>query len=215
MKVQIGNREFEVARVFCIGRNYRAHVKEMNDEVPSAPVIFCKSPFCLVSRDTEIPFPAHGRELHHEVEIVVAVGQSGRVETTEQAESFIAGYGIGLDLTMRDLQRNLIKQGLPWEACKSFESSAPLGELVPAPLSMPRERMEFYCRVNGQLRQQGWAANMIFPVPELLVELSKIWALRPGDLIYTGTPSGIGPLQRGDTIAIGGNFCGESQWRIV
>jgi len=215
MKLQVGSREFDAARIFCIGRNYRAHVKELNDEVPESPIIFCKSPFCLVPPDQDIAFPTHGSELHHEVEIVILIGKAGRVQTKEEADEYIAGVGLGLDLTMRDVQRNLIAQGLPWEACKSFESSAPLGPFAPYPLTLPLSRLEFFCRVNGELRQQGWAANMIFGVPELLLAISKIWALRPGDLIYTGTPAGIGPLHRGDTIAIGGNFSPESQWRII
>jgi len=215
MKLKVGINEFDAARIFCIGRNYRAHIKELNDEIPESPIIFCKSPFCLVAPGYDVPFPSHGSELHHEVELVVAIGKAGKVASPGEAESYIAGIGLGLDLTMRDLQRNLIKKGLPWEACKSFEASAPLGEIVAFPFHVPLDRLEFFCRVNNELRQQGCAGNMIFSIPELLVEISKIWVLRPGDLIYTGTPSGIGALQRGDIITIGGNFCRESEWRIV
>lgn len=215
MKLQIGDQTLEAARIFCIGRNYRAHVKEFNDEVPESPIVFCKSPFCLVPPGAPVPFPAFGQELHHEVEVVVAIGKAGRPADAEEAVSYIAGLALGLDLTVRDVQFKLIKKGLPWEIAKSFEASAPIGEFVPFPIGKELDQLEFTCQVNGKLRQQGHTANMIFSIPVLVAELAKVWNLRPGDLIYTGTPEGVGPLQRGDIISIAGNFSRKFSWQIV
>ena len=203
------------ARIFCIGRNYVEHVRELSNIVPEKPVVFIKPASCLVAPGEEIHFPKHGKELHHEVEIVVKIGREGRVQTEEEALSFISALTVGLDLTLRDVQGELKKKGLPWEIAKAFEQSAPIGDFIPYDRSLELKNISFGCKVNGTERQKGNTGKMIFSVQRLLVELSGIWVLRPGDLVYTGTPSGVGPLKIGDTIEICSDPIGSFSWDIV
>jgi 2-keto-4-pentenoate hydratase/2-oxohepta-3-ene-1,7-dioic acid hydratase in catechol pathway len=204
-----------VARVFCIGRNYMEHVHEMANAAPDKPVVFIKPTSCLVRPGEDIHFPKHGKELHHEVEIVVRVGQERNPQTERDALSLVSHITVGLDLTLRDLQQELKKKGLPWEIAKAFEQSAPIGEFVPYDGSLDLNNISFGCKVNGIQKQKGNTGEMIFSIPRLLVELSKIWVLRPGDLIYTGTPSGVGPLEIGDSIEVESDPIGSFSWSIV
>jgi 2-keto-4-pentenoate hydratase/2-oxohepta-3-ene-1,7-dioic acid hydratase in catechol pathway len=183
--------------------------------VPTKPVVFIKPATCLVQPGEQIHFPKHGKELHHEVEIVVKVGKEGTVRTEEEAPSFISAITIGLDLTLRDVQEELKKKGLPWEIAKAFDQSAPLGDFIPYDQSLDLKNISFGCRVNGIERQRGNSGKMIFSIERLLLELSQIWLFYPGDLIYTGTPSGVGPLQIGDTIEIEGEKIGSFSWSII
>jgi len=209
------NNNSNVARIFCIGRNYVEHVRELSNMVPTKPVVFIKPATCLVQPGEQIHFPKHGKELHHEVEIVVKVGKEGTVRTEEEAPSFISAITIGLDLTLRDVQEELKKKGLPWEIAKAFDQSAPLGDFIPYDQSLDLKNISFGCRVNGIERQRGNSGKMIFSIERLLLELSQIWLFYPGDLIYTGTPSGVGPLQIGDTIEIEGEKIGSFSWSII
>jgi 2-keto-4-pentenoate hydratase/2-oxohepta-3-ene-1,7-dioic acid hydratase in catechol pathway len=202
-------------RVFCIGRNYVEHVQELSNTIPEKPVIFIKPATCLIGPREKIHFPKHGKELHHEVEIVVKVSSEGRVVREEEALSYVSGVSVGLDLTLRDVQTDLKKKGLPWEIAKAFEQSAPIGDFVPYDKSVDLNNISFGCRVNGIEKQRGNSRDMIFSIPKLLVELSKIWVLRPGDLLFTGTPSGVGPLKVGDSIEIKSNLTGSFSWSIV
>ncbi len=204
-----------IARIFCIGRNYVNHVQEMKNIIPTKPVIFIKPASCLVGPGEKIHFPKHGTQLHHEVEIVVQVGSEGRVVREEEALSFICSITVGLDLTLRDIQEDLKKKGLPWEIAKAFEQSAPIGNFVPYDQSVDLKNILFGCKVNGIERQRGNTGEMIFSIGKLLVELSKIWMLHPGDLIYTGTPSGVGPLKIGDSIEIESDLTGSFSWSII
>ena len=204
-----------VARVFCIGRNYAEHARELSNVVPTKPVVFIKSASCLVRPGEKIHFPKHGKELHHEVEVVVRVGREGKPQTEKDALSFVSHITIGLDLTLRDVQQELKKKGLPWEIAKAFDQSAPVGEFVPYDGSLDLSNISFGCKVNGIQKQRGNTGDMIFSIPRLLVELSKIWVLRPGDLIYTGTPSGVGPLKIGDNIEVESDPIGSFSWSIV
>jgi 2-keto-4-pentenoate hydratase/2-oxohepta-3-ene-1,7-dioic acid hydratase in catechol pathway len=203
------------ARVFCIGRNYVEHVRELSNVVPEKPVVFIKPTSCLVVPGEEIHFPKHGNELHHEVEIVVKVGREGRAQTEEEAFSFIDALTVGLDLTLRDVQGELKKKGLPWEIAKAFEQSAPIGDFIPCDRSLDLKNISFGCKVNGVERQRGNTGKMIFSIQRLLVEVSRIWVLRPGDLVYTGTPSGVGPLKIGDTIEIYSDLIGSFSWSVI
>ncbi len=204
-----------IARIFCIGRNYVEHIQELKNIIPTKPVVFIKPASCLVEPGEKIHFPKHGSELHYEVEIVVQVGSEGRVVREEEALSFISSITVGLDLTLRDVQEDLKKKGLPWEIAKAFEQSAPIGNFVPYDQSVDLNNISFGCKVNGLERQRGNTGKMIFSIGKLLVELSKIWVLRPGDLIYTGTPSGVGPLKIGDSIEIESDLTGSFSWSIV
>ena len=202
-------------RIFCIGRNYVEHVKELKNIIPSKLVVFIKPTSCLVKPGEKIHFPKHGNQLHHEVEIVVKIGKEGRARNEEEALSFISALTIALDLTLRDVQKDLKQKGLPWEIAKAFEQSAPLGDFVPFDKSIDLKNVSFGCRINGIEKQRGNTAEMIFSIEKLLVELSKIWVLLPRDLIYTGTPSGVGPLKIGDSIEIESSLTRSFSWRIV
>jgi len=203
------------ARIFCIGRNYVEHAAELANPLPAAPVIFMKPPSSLVRAGAPIHFPCHAHELHHEVELVVKIGRAGRVGEPDQAPSYVAGLSLGLDLTLRDLQRQLKQKGLPWEAAKAFDQSAPIGDFVAYDASMDLDNIAFRCSVNGVQRQAGNSRDMIFPVGRLLVELSRIWVLQPGDLLFTGTPAGVGPLRIGDRVEIASDLIGAFAWSVV
>ena len=211
----MSKNSMNVARVFCIGRNYVEHVHELSNVLPTKPVVFIKPASCLVAPGEKVHFPKHGKELHHEVEIVVKVGREGRAQTEEEALSFISALTVGLDLTLRDVQGELKKKGLPWEIAKAFEQSAPIGDFIAYDQTLDLNNISFGCKVNGIERQRGNTGEMIFSVERLLVELSKVWLLCPGDLIYTGTPSGVGPLKIGDSIEVESDPIGSSSWSII
>lgn len=179
---------FPVHRVYCVGRNYAEHVKEMGGEVGrDPPFFFAKPPDALVT-DGRFPYPTLSNDVHHEVELVVALGPGAR----------IFGHAVGLDMTMRDLQAAAKKQGRPWEVAKGFDHSAPIGAILPAETALPSGAITL--DVNGQRRQTGDLAEMIWSVPEIIAELGKLFTLQPGDLIFTGTPAGVGPVARGDSL---------------
>jgi acylpyruvate hydrolase len=175
-----------MARIFCIGQNYIAHIKELSNPMPDKPVIFMRPLSCLVPPGEEIHFPKHGKLLHYEVEVVVRIGKQAK------------------------------EKGLPWEEAKSFEQSAPLGKFLPYdPAVINLKDLNFTCKINGELRQNGNIDDMLFGFERLVAELSKIWTLRPGDMIYTGTPSGVGPLQIGDEIEVENDRIGSFSWSII
>ena len=190
---------FPIARVFCIGRNYRWDPAE---PAPQAmPAWFMKPATAVVPARGELPYPPETSEFCHEVELVVAIGRGGRDIDPAQAESqHIWGYAVGLDLTRRDLQQQAKRVGGPWEPAKAFDHSAPCSALVPAATcGHPREGA-IQLAVNGVERQRADLSGLLWPVPELVAMLSRSVALMPGDLIFTGTPVGVGPLQPGDVI---------------
>ena len=201
-------------RIFCIGRNYVAHVQELGNAMPSQPLIFMKPASSLVVAGGRIPFPRHGRDLHQEAELVVLIGREGWVETAAEAPAFIAGLSLGLDMTLRDVQDSLKKQGQPWELSKAFEGSAPLGDFVPYTAALDLTNMAYTCHINGDLRQEGDTSLMIFPIAELVAAVGRVWRLRPGDLIYTGTPAGVGPVVLGDEIRVASPAIGEFTWWV-
>jgi fumarylpyruvate hydrolase len=179
---------FPVHRVYCVGRNYAEHVKEMGGEVGrDPPFFFAKPPDALVT-DNRFPYPSLSTDVHHEVELVVALGPDAQV----------FGHAVGLDMTRRDLQAAAKKLGRPWEVAKGFDHSAPIGSIVPSREALGSGAITL--DVNGQRRQTGNLAEMIWSVPEIIAELGKLFTLQPGDLIFTGTPSGVGPVARGDRL---------------
>jgi 2-keto-4-pentenoate hydratase/2-oxohepta-3-ene-1,7-dioic acid hydratase in catechol pathway len=204
------------ARIFCIGQNYVAHIRELGNPMPEKPVIFMRPLSCLVAPGTEVHFPRHGKELHYEVEVVVRIGRTGQGIDERDALTHIDALTLGADLTLRDLQIAAKKGGLPWDQAKAFEQSAPLGEfLAYDPSTIDLDNLDFRCRINGELRQDGNTSDMLFGFRRLIAELSSIWTLRPGDMIYTGTPSGVGPLQIGDSIEVENDQIGTFSWPIV
>jgi fumarylpyruvate hydrolase len=190
---------FPVHRIYCIGRNYAEHAKEMGMVVDRAqPVFFCKPADAIVVDGADVAYPPATADLHHEIEMIVALASGGRDIAVERALDHVFGYGVGLDLTRRDLQAIAKAKGLPWDSAKAFDQSAPVSALQRvADVGHPTSA-RLTLTVNGGVRQQTDIADMIFSVPEIIHQLSKLWELAPGDLIFTGTPAGVAALQRGD-----------------
>lgn len=203
--VMLGNDAIEVQRVFCIGRNYAAHAAELGNETPGEPVLFMKPPTAIVQADV-IELPRERGSVHHETELVLLVGRDAAAGVAD-----MAGITLGLDLTLRDEQSKLKAKGLPWELAKAFENSAPLGRFVAPPRDLAA--LEFECHVNGERRQHGKVANMLFSPARLLAFLGANFRLLKGDLIFTGTPEGVGPLVPGDNIEISSSAIGEFAWQ--
>ncbi len=194
-----GAQRFPVRRIFCVGRNYADHAREMGVQTDAQhPMFFSKPADAVVSDGVDIPYPSATQDLHYEVEMVVALGGGGRELTPAQAAALVWGHGVGLDLTRRDLQTEAKAKSHPWDAAKGFDHSAPISALCPVSAAEPGPETVISLQVNGQLRQQSRLDAMIFSVPELLAHLSRLFELRPGDLVFTGTPAGVGPLHRGD-----------------
>ena len=192
---------FPVHRIFCVGRNYAEHAREMgHDPDREPPFFFTKPPEAVVPAGAPLPYPAATRDLHHEVELVVALAGGGRNLTTDDALELVYGYAVGVDLTRRDLQAEAKKLGRPWDSAKAFAGSAPCSDIVPVARIGHPAKGRIALSVDGDLRQDGDLAQMIWKTPEVLAELSKLWDLRAGDLIFTGTPAGVGPLQVGNRI---------------
>lgn len=192
---------FPLRRVYCVGRNYGAHAVEMgHDPDKEPPFFFQKNPDNLLSDGQDFPYPPMTDDLHHEVELVVALKSGGRDIAAGDALACVFGYGVGLDMTRRDIQAALKKAARPWEAGKAFEHSAPCSELVLATDIDHPAQGAIWLTVNGATRQQGDLNQMIWKTAEIIAELSKLFELAPGDLIMTGTPAGVGPVQRGDVM---------------
>ena len=195
------DRRFPVRRIFCVGRNYAAHAREMGmDPAREDPIFFMKPASAVVEDGAVVPFPPATTELHHEVELVVAIGRPARELGEEEARDIIFGYAVGNDLTRRDLQRRMRELRGPWEIAKAFDASAPVGAIAPAARIGHPARGRIRLAVNGTVRQDADIAEMIWPVPRILARLSRLFALAPGDLVFTGTPEGVGPLQPGDAV---------------
>jgi fumarylpyruvate hydrolase len=193
------DQRFPIRRVFCIGRNYAEHAREMGASVDkSAPMFFCKPADAVVSDGADVPYPSATVDLHHEVEMVVALGSGGRDLSPEQAAAVVWGYGVGLDLTRRDLQAQAKAKGHPWDVAKAFDHSAPVSALLPAAEATLDANSVLQLSINGKLRQRTTLGEMVHGVPQIIAALSTLFELKGGDLIFTGTPAGVAALQRGD-----------------
>lgn len=189
-----------VGKILCLGRNYAEHAKEMKSEIPTEPVVFMKPSTAIISGGQQIVIPPISKELHHEVEMVMLISTQGKNIPKSAAFDHIGGYGVGLDMTLRDVQSQAKKNGLPWSVAKGFDTSAPISTFrrkdeVPDP-----GRLSLSLRVNGEIRQKGNTSDMIFPLDFLVSYLSTIFTLEPGDLIFTGTPEGVGKVTHGDRL---------------
>ena len=192
-------QRFPIRRVFCVGRNYADHAKEMGAAVePGRPMFFCKPADAVVADGADVPYPSATQELHHEVEMVLALGACCRDVAVERAASLVWGVGVGLDLTRRDLQAQAKAKGHPWDVAKAFDHSAPVSALHPLDGDLPGPDTELRLSVNGALRQQARLGEMLHDVPHILAALSTLFELKPGDLVFTGTPAGVAALVRGD-----------------
>ena len=198
----VGSRtRFPVRRIFCVGRNYAEHAREMGHDPDREPPFFFMKPATAIAQDgATLAYPVGSKDVHHEIELVVAIGAKARDVPVERALVHVWGYGVGLDMTRRDLQGEAKKLGRPWEMGKAFDESAPCGALRPASEIGHPERGAIWLDVNGERRQTGDIAQQIWKVPEQIAYLSRLVTLLPGDLIFTGTPAGVGPVQRGDRL---------------
>ncbi|HEU6442760.1 MAG TPA: fumarylacetoacetate hydrolase family protein [Microvirga sp.] len=195
------SRCFPVRRIYCVGRNYAAHVREMGgDKTRDPPIFFQKPADSIVPDGTEIPYPPMTRDYHYELELVVAIRKGGRDIPVSDALDHIYGYGIGLDMTRRDLQLDLGKSGLPWEAGKAFDNSCPCGPIHPVEKVGHVLEGSIRLTVDGETKQDSDLKLMIWTVPEIIANLSKYFRLEPGDIILTGTPAGVGPVVPGNEL---------------
>ena len=206
---------FAVRRLYCVGRNYAEHAIEMgHDPNREPPFFFQKNPDSLVL-DGRFPYPPATADVHFEIELVVALGSGGSGIPVERAMVCVYGYAVGLDMTRRDLQGEAKKLGRPWEVGKSFEASAPCGPLVPASRIGHLDKGAVWLDVNGKRRQTGDLSQLIWKIPETIAYLSGLFTLAPGDLIMTGTPAGVGAVQRGDVMKGGVEGVGEIEVKVV
>ncbi len=189
-------------KVVCIGRNYLEHIRELNNAVPETPILFMKPTTALAGLDEPIQLPERRGSCHHEVELAVLVGRELRNAGPDAARAAVAGYGIALDLTLRDLQSALKQKGHPWETAKAFDGACPLSPFLnPGALPEP-QATDLALRVNGELRQQGNTRQMMVGIFDLMAYISTHFTLQPGDVVLTGTPSGVGPLASGDMLML-------------
>ena len=193
------NEDLVVPKIFCLGKNYAKHAAEMKSEVPDKPVVFMKPSSAIVHDGGKVNIPSITNDFHHEIEIYFVIGKDGRNIQSEKARSFISAMGVGLDLTLRDVQTKLRNEGNPWLISKGFDGSAPISEAVPID-SVDFDSLELKLTVNGKLRQQGKYRNTIFKIEEVMVFLSQLFTLERGDLIFTGTPEGVAQLKHGDKL---------------
>ncbi len=204
----VGRAErFPVHRIYCVGRNYEEHAKEMGFTGREPPFFFLKPADAIVVAEpgqvATIPYPSLTSNLHHEIELVVAIGKGGRGIKAEDAAGHIYGYAVGLDMTRRDLQTEMKKQGRPWCIGKGYDQSAPIGPITPAADAGDIHHAAIWLQVNGSDRQRSAVSKLIWNIAETIEHLSNAWELQAGDLIYTGTPEGVGAVVRGDTMTGG------------
>lgn len=190
----------DVGKILCIGRNYAKHVAEMGGSAPSEPWVFLKPSSALIATGECILLPYQSSDVHHEVELVVLIADSARHITSGEALDLVRGYAVGLDMTARDLQQAAKASGRPWSISKGFDTFAPVGSFVPASQIPDPQQLEIVLSVGSEVRQQGHTRDMIFSVAELLAFCSSIFTLEKGDLLFTGTPDGVGPVLEGDVL---------------
>jgi fumarylpyruvate hydrolase len=195
-----GGGKFPVRRIFCVGRNYAAHAREMGADPDREPPFFFSKPADAVISSDHVPFPTATRSLHFEMELVVAIGRAGEAVAASEALGHVYGYAAGVDLTRRDLQDEAKSLRRPWDMSKGFDASAPIGLISPAATAGHPSRGQITLSVDGVTKQTGDLADMIWPVPDIIVFLSNLVTLMPGDLIFTGTPDGVGAVERGSRI---------------
>jgi 2-keto-4-pentenoate hydratase/2-oxohepta-3-ene-1,7-dioic acid hydratase in catechol pathway len=193
--------ELPARKIVCVGRNYAAHARELGNAVPETPILFMKPATALAPLVGGFAIPAGRGECHHETEITILIGKTLKDAGEAECHAAIAGIGLGLDLTLRDVQNELKKKGHPWEVAKAFDGAAPLSAFL-RPDDFVLDDIRFSLTVNGELRQRGHSADMITPVLPLLAHISGIFTLEPGDVVMTGTPEGVAPLQAGDVLVL-------------
>ncbi|MCO5111902.1 MAG: fumarylacetoacetate hydrolase family protein [Burkholderiaceae bacterium] len=213
------SERFPVHRIYCVGRNYEEHAREMGFTGREPPFFFMKPADAVLPVEAgqtgRLPYPSLTGNLHHEIELVVAIGKGGRAIAAANALEHVFGYAVGLDMTRRDLQNDMKKQGRPWCIGKGFDHSAPIGPITPAAQAGDVAQAAIWLQVNGQDRQRSTVAQLIWNIAETIEHLSAAWELQPGDLIYTGTPEGVGAVVRGDVLEGGVDGLGTLRLQVV
>jgi fumarylpyruvate hydrolase len=219
--VAAGTREcFPVRRIYCVGRNYAAHAREMGHDPDREPPFFFSKPadavvYVAPGTTGEFPYPPHSSDVHHEMELVVAIGRGGRDIAAPQALGHVYGYALGLDMTRRDLQAQAKKMGRPWDVAKGFDHSAPLGPIHPVSRVGHIDHGAIWLNVGGVERQRSDVSQLIWSTAETIAYLSTLFTLAPGDLVFTGTPEGVAAVERGDVMTGGVDGLGELSVRVV
>ena len=204
LEVAAGGARFPVRRIYCVGRNYAAHAREMgHDPDRDPPFFFQKSPDCVLPSGSRFPYPSGSRDVHYEIELVCAIETGGADIAADAALGHVWGYAVGIDMTRRDLQATAKKLGRPWEVGKAFDHSAPCTPVHPVGAVGHPAEGRIWLEVNGETRQDGNLNELIWTVPEIIEQLSALFTLAPGDLIFTGTPAGVGSVERGDVMTGG------------
>lgn len=193
-------QEFTIGKLVCVGRNYAEHARELGNETPSSPVLFMKPATAVIADGDAVRIPAYSSNCHHEVELALLVGRRASAVPREEALQYLAGYGVAIDMTLRDVQDQLKSKGLPWDIAKGFDTSCPLSDFAPAAAIVDPQKLGLRLSVNGVARQNGTTADMIHSIEEIISYISGIFTLEPGDVILTGTPSGVGQVRSGDVM---------------
>lgn len=194
------DNEYIIGKILCIGRNYVDHIKELGNETPSAPVVFMKPATSVIGDGDTVVIPPYSSECHFEAELAVLIGADGKNIPEADALAHVAGYGVAIDMTLRDVQDNLKKKGLPWDIAKGFDTACPLSVFVPASQVTDPQQLTIRLTQNGEERQNGSTGLMINPVAKIISYLSTVFTLEEGDIILTGTPAGVGPIHMGDQL---------------
>lgn len=192
--------ELPIGKILCIGRNYVDHIRELGNEAPAAPVVFMKPASSVIGNGEEVVIPAYSNNCHHEAELALLIGTTARSISAAEALSYLAGYGVAIDLTLRDVQDELKKKGLPWDIAKGFDTACPLSAFTPAGEVADPQNLTITMKVNGEIRQNGSTALMIHSAAEIISHLSSIFTLARGDIILTGTPAGVSRVVAGDRL---------------
>ena len=211
----LGGRNYPVGKIVCVARNYAEHARELGNEIPERPVFFIKPASSIIRHGEAVIIPDYSRECHHEVELAVLIGKWGKNIAENFAMEHVAGYGVAIDLTLRDVQSELKQKGLPWEIAKGFDTACPLSDFVPAARIADPHELKIRLRVNGELRQDGTTALMLRRIPELLRAASTFFTLERGDILLTGTPAGVGPVLHGDCIEAAIEGVGVLEVRVL
>jgi len=196
----VGGQGYPIGKVLCIGRNYAEHIKELGNEIPDAPVVFIKPASSVIGEGDQIIVPPYSNNCQHEVELAILIGRRGKDILSTEAMDHIAGYGVGIDLTLRDVQGELKKNGLPWEIAKGFDTACPLSSFVKASEVTSPHDLRIRLTVNGETRQDGNTSMMIHRIPAIISYMSGCFTLEAGDVILSGTPAGVSRIKSGDNL---------------
>ncbi len=198
--VNLQDRAIPVGKIVCIGRNYAEHIKELGNKTSGQPVLFMKPANTMVAPGGTVVIPAYSKDCHHEIELAILIGKEAKEVSVEKALEHVVGYGVALDLTLRDVQNSQKEKGLPWEIAKAFDSSCPLSDFVPADQVADPQKLQLKLSVNGTVRQDGNTSDMILTIAELIAMVSSYFTLEAGDILLSGTPAGVGRICSGDQL---------------